>query len=506
MKSTFATGFRPLSVFLAFVAISLLTRAVLLPVPIIDVDEAAHITGSWELMRGKLLYTDFVDNKPPLLYVYYALAQLILGRGMMAVHLLTNLLTIPATAFAASAFFEHKREGVIAGAVYLIYGAAFLGHDMLAANAEVLMVLPATAAVLQLRSEARSQQILRVLFAGFLLGIAVLLKYQAAFWLPALAVAISVTGAELRKKFILLCVLFAGFVVPLLATAGIFAAYGGASEMVRWTLFSNLGYTANPIRLTEALQRFAFKFLPFLAVTVFLWWATLRSLSLVTRYQRFLFVSLLVCTIPAAFLGFRFFPHYFIQFYIPLSLASAPFLSNLLVRPLSRNAMWFAGYSVFVLVGFTVANGVLYYGSKQVYEETDPVFRKVAERFRSDTGSGQATLFVWGFAPEFYYFADLPPASRFVVPQSNLTGYVAGNTYVARGHADPRLIRQDDWKLLLEDLERNKATYILDTAPARIHRWNYFPVSDFPLLSSYLQQHYRLIDTVDDIRIYHRED
>ena len=35
--------------------------------------------GSWELLRGRLLYTDFADHKPPLLYVYYALAQLLFG-------------------------------------------------------------------------------------------------------------------------------------------------------------------------------------------------------------------------------------------------------------------------------------------------------------------------------------------------------------------------------------------------------------------------------------------
>jgi 4-amino-4-deoxy-L-arabinose transferase-like glycosyltransferase len=491
-------------VFLAFVAISLLTRAVLLPVDIIDVDEAAHITGSWELMRGKLLYTDFVDNKPPLLYVYYALAQLILGRGMTAVRLLTTLLTIPATAYAASAFFGHKREGVIAGAVYLVYSAAFLGHDMLAVNAEILMMLPATAAALQVRNEQRAQRIPAVLSAGFLLGIAVLLKYQAAFWLPALAAAIYTTAAGLRRKLLLLCVLLAAFLAPLLATAATFAAYGGTGELVRWTLLGNIGYTANPIRAAEAAQRFAFKFLPFFGVTVFLWWAALRSTPLVNRYQRVLLSCLLLCTLPAAFLGFRFFPHYFIQFYIPLALASAPFLSRLLTPPLTNQAKWFLGYSLFVLAGFTLANAALYYGNKHVYEETDPVFRKVADRLRSGPGSGGETLFVWGFAPEFYYFADLPPASRFVVPQSNLTGYVAGNTYVARGHADTRLINPDDWKLLLEDLEKNKATYILDTAPARIHRWNYFPVSDFPLLSTYLQQHYRWIDTVDDVRIFRR--
>src|SRR5262245_41470824 len=57
-----------------FVGVSLLTRWLSLSVELLDMDEAAHAVGSWVLRDGGLLYRDFVDNKPPLLYVYYALA------------------------------------------------------------------------------------------------------------------------------------------------------------------------------------------------------------------------------------------------------------------------------------------------------------------------------------------------------------------------------------------------------------------------------------------------
>ena len=50
-------------------------------VGILDTDEAAHAVGSWVLLDGGRLYTDFVDNKPPLLYAYYALAQILLAGG-----------------------------------------------------------------------------------------------------------------------------------------------------------------------------------------------------------------------------------------------------------------------------------------------------------------------------------------------------------------------------------------------------------------------------------------
>lgn len=47
-------------------------------------------------------------------------------------------LTVPLTALAASAFYRHDRRGHAAGLLLLVYGAAFLGHDVLAANTELL--------------------------------------------------------------------------------------------------------------------------------------------------------------------------------------------------------------------------------------------------------------------------------------------------------------------------------------------------------------------------------
>ena len=71
-------------------------------------------------MRGGLLYTDFVDNKPPLLYAYYAAAQVLGGRGLFAVHLLTALCVVPLTALAVSACYATRRTGMIAALTFLL--------------------------------------------------------------------------------------------------------------------------------------------------------------------------------------------------------------------------------------------------------------------------------------------------------------------------------------------------------------------------------------------------
>ena len=53
-----------LGLFALFVLASLLTRWLSLVVEVLDVDETAHAVGSWVLLDGGRLYTDFVDNKP----------------------------------------------------------------------------------------------------------------------------------------------------------------------------------------------------------------------------------------------------------------------------------------------------------------------------------------------------------------------------------------------------------------------------------------------------------
>jgi hypothetical protein len=54
------------------------------------------------------------------------------------------------------------------------------------------------------------------------------------------------------------------------------------------------------------------------------------------------------------------------------------------------------------------------------------------------------------------------------------------------------------------DLERNKATYVLDTAPAGIYRWDRYPVEDYPTLDRYLALHYEPLGSVRDVRIFRR--
>jgi 4-amino-4-deoxy-L-arabinose transferase-like glycosyltransferase len=487
--------------FVLFALVSLATRGPFLGFAILNGDEAAHAVGSWELMDGGRLYVDYADHKPPLIYLYYALAQALLGRGMLAVRLLTTLVALPMTALAASAFYRHDRRGLFAGLLYLLYGAAFLASDMQAVNGEVLMLLPAAWALAVTRDAGAAARPLPVAASGVLIALATLFKPQAAFWGPAIAWAAWRAAAARGARAASLAALASGFALPLLATAAVFWNAGTLGEFLYWNVTHNLRYTGSGLGAIDALGRAARFLLPFLLVTTPLWWGAWRSRSALDPHQRRLLAGVLLVSLPAVVLGLRFFPHYFIQLYLPLALMAAPHAVELSARrPRSRPARLALAWTAAMVLGFTVAN--LYVLTRtDAIESARPVFGRVAQRLRADPCFDGARLFVWGFAPELYYHSRLRPASRFVVPAYTVSGYEPGHP---DARAAERLIREDHWALLISDLERSRATYVLDTAGSGLHRWRPFPVHRFPHLLALLRREFVLLDTVDGVAIYRR--
>jgi hypothetical protein len=515
----------PVVRFLLFVLVSVVTRASLLWVTFIDLDESAHILGSWTLLDGHVLYRDFVDNKPPLLYVAYALPQLLFGRGMLVVRWFATLLVLPGTAYAASAFFKHDRQGLVAGCLYLIYGAAFLGHDMLAVNCEVLALLPGAWALVYARPAAPERPLGADVAVGILLGLAALIKPQLAIWVTGVGFAVLLGPESFGRRALRLCMLGAGLGTVLALSWVFFAALGAGDDYVRWMWKHNLGYAANAVSAGAAMQRAAVRLGPWVLVTAWLWWGTWASradLSQPTRHRWNLLAAVVISTVPAIFVGERFFPHYFIQLYWPLAVAAAPALTRWLSFPLSKKGQFLSAYTALMLVGFSIANLALYLDARSTpYEEIDPIYRQVGSWLRNDICSrkepgqktrnprepsgGETTLFVWGYAPAFYYYSGMEPASRFIIPQASISGYVPGNPASFSGKLDGRaFIRSADRTLLLADLKRNRATYVLDTSPAAIHYWQYFPVAGFPLLETYLRDGFEMVHEIRGVRIFRR--
>jgi hypothetical protein len=333
-----------------------------------------------------------------------------------------------------------------------------------------------------------------------------LFKQMALVWSLALVLAAILANRGKRRSLLWPLLAFVtGLSIPLLAAWAVFAAQGESQAFLYWTVFFNFGYAQQPMQASEALVRIAKFFLPFLAATIGLWIMVVRSRSLLSRYQRVLVLGVLACTFPIVFVGFRMYPHYFVPLYTPLALGAAPILAGLCVWPLGRWAKLVLAYGIASLIGFGVGNGIMHLSGHQFHwEEYNTEYGKVADILRADACFKGASMFTWGPGPMFAYSADLPLASRFALPYSTICGYVPGNWAVRSGRVKATdVIRPEHWDQLMGDLERNRATYIIDGARA-FKNWKAFPVENFPRMVDYIDAHYELIDTVGAVRVFRR--
>ncbi len=491
-----------------YVATGGLTRLVVAGADVINVDEASYMVGASELLAGRPPYSAFGDNKPPLVYAFYAASQLLLGEGIGSVRILTSLLVVPLTAWAVSAFYAHDRRGVAGALLFLAYSASYRASDMLAVNCELLMLLPLSWALVLVSTHDRALDWRQSAMGGVCLGLGVLVKYQAVFWWPACAAALLFGGPAWKpsraawRALVALCI---GAALPLAGTVVLFWALAGLDDFLYWNVTHNLEYLQNPVAFGEVFRRAVERTGPFLLVTAVLWYGWYRSASrLPSLYWSILIPGLIGGSAAAAVLGWRFFPHYFVQLYVPLALAAAPWAGSLLAWPLNAEGRAVVIMTLLMLVGWTAANRSRVH--RDVLPRLNDTARGVAERLRGDPCFSGGSLFVWGSAPEFYYHARLRLASRFFFPEYPLVRYFAGNpmaTATGRRHRG-RARRGRVWRRLLADLRESAPTYIIDTAPAGLKRWQYFPLDEFPALRAFVGRHYRLVDSVDGVLLYRR--
>jgi hypothetical protein len=116
---------------------------------------------------------------------------------------------------------------------------------------------------------------------------------------------------------------------------------------------------------------------------------------------------------------------------------------------------------------------------------------RAAEFIRRTTPANEK-IFVWGYYPEFYLFAERAPASRFVYA-SFLTGLVPW-TNTAPDRDTTYAIVPGAMDTLLAELESQRPTYFVDTSVGPNRFWQKYPLAKFPALHAFVQAHYLLAD------------
>lgn len=495
---------RLLVAFPGLLALSFFTRLPFVSAGFLNVDEAAHLLGADAYLRGELLYVDFADNKPPLVHLAYALAELVWGPGIESVRLFGACVLVPVTALAAAAWWGGDRRGIAAAVAFVVASAALLAADAHAVHCEHVMLVPLAWAAVMLRATRFFSVPWRVWMSGVLMGLAVMAKQPAAFVAVGfVGVLLTLGGGTFGQRVLRAGRFVLGALVPWVGLAIGLSARGQLDDAWFWIWTYNAAHVHNPMPLSDLLGRvllFGSGLLPsFLPLGVAAALAHREPALASAAGPRQLLVLFGLCALAPALLGGRLFGHYFVPALFFAALAGGPYFARRFQHP-ARVAV--AGFGLLCFLVVSLVDGFVHDPHDPVADVSRPAYATIGAAVREEM-VGDCTVFVWGYAPTIYVHAGARPASRFVVPIDTLSGYVAGNDAAIEGRIDTHTrIRSDHWDLLLSDLDTRPPCVIVDTSTGDLNGWSRFGLDRFPRLAAFIDGRYRRERVVEGATLY----
>lgn len=492
----------------------------------VNIDENEYAIAAGKILAGGLPYKDFLIYQPPVIYYFYALAFWLFGNNALwGVHVL--LIAFVATSavfiyFAARDVARSERAGpapdgaragLLAAFYYVVLSFTFLPQDMLAANCEILAVLPIVASVwLYVLAEDKGWLYIA---SGLFAGIAFLTKYQCGIILAPIIFSIIFS----RRKFKPLLMVAAGFVFSLLVVYYLLVL-AGAGEATNEALNYIFRYAKGPPQ-NEPLYiaiKFAMRTGLFVLGGLGIWYLAVRGMFERLPHRFFLMVWLLSSFVPVVTGGRIYFHYYFVVIPAVCVIAAV----GLTRFGLNKYLKW-----GFVLFGIIPVIGFLIYDSHKPFRrQTVKDDWQYAVKYLRENGREGESLFIWGYCPQIYVGSGLPAATRFTTADylTGRTPATAGLEYdplsknppsswqkVLNDFRDPAGVVIFDtsdnifpkaWDYLKEDFARRLPTYIVDTAPSNYRRYGRYPIERYPFLSETMAQKYYLLSDIKGYKIY----
>jgi 4-amino-4-deoxy-L-arabinose transferase-like glycosyltransferase len=527
---------------LRWAALLLLATLILrLPIffyPFFNGDEATYSALANALLDGKWLYVDAVDHKPPFIYWTYAAVLGACGRyNIHAVHLFSVFCVFAAGLLlgaTARAFGLCRERSRLVAVFFIVLCSLGPGKDMLAANAELFMLLPTVAAMLLLvraRSRKRESATGRAMermpaavAAGFLIGLAALFKYQGGTALFAVLslVLLSRFGSRSRREDAgTIAAFFLGFLLPFSVIVGVWGFSGRLGSLLFWAWQYPLVY-AGKLSVSRILWNLLRMTATWGAVTLGLLVASAIGFRALRKArderQRALglfALSWLAGSALGVAAGGRFFLHYYLQFAAPIALlAAAAQWRSVLARRVA------VAYTAILLTAFWATNAFDHRVRPRIGHYTE-AYVAIGEWMRLHT-SEDARLLVWGNSPEIYFFSHRRMGTRFPFcnyhsgkiwgtaaddePTQSTRGEDLGRSKAGDGRtgSTEKEALPEAWPMLIEDLIQRRPAVIVDAASAGLDRWSGYELFRYPRLWDIVQRDYREAARIAGATIYVR--
>ncbi len=435
-------------------------------------DEGIYQVMGQALDKGRLLYSQIWDNKPPLLYLTYALFH---GDQFQVrlFALIIGLLTLWVFFYLSQLLFRQLKASIISTICFaLLFATPFLEGNI--ANAENFMLLPIITAGLLIyaHSENIKYKILNtnyliLLSAGLLLGISFLFKIVAVFDLAAFCVYlfivsftelrwkgnniikwISAAIAWIRNDALLVLI---GFMFPIGLTFLYFISKNTLHDFTQAVFSSNVGYVGYGNMLIIP-QGFLILKLILLALASFLIFWKRKQLS---KSTIFIIIWLSFSLFNTFFSG-RPYTHYLLVSIPSFCLLIGLFFTEIKTKIKITYLLLLIGTALLLIATFkpNIKKPFQYYdnsisflaGQKSVnsyqsfFDQKTPRDYEVATFIKTHTNP-QDYVFIWGDSAQIYALSDKLPPGKYTVAY-HINQYKSGlqETQAALNTVKPKYI------------------------------------------------------------------
>ena len=390
-------------------------------------DEGVYATIAQGVLDGKMPYRDLFDNKPPLVYLWYALSFSLFGESVFAPRIVAAIFL----SITGVLLYQQARLVLPRGAAYLAATLFALSTGLpwvaLHANTEAYMLLPLAGSLLFFTHGMKDRRLHSFFIAGALAGLAIMTKQVAMWNLLALAMVALIwhhrTEPTRWKALAPTGVLFAGTLLSLAAVALPFALTGTLDDF----LYANLSYNWVYVGFLSWADRFAnlgYGMLFFCAIAAPFVVGALAGLFIVWRRGAkatdYVLVLWAVASAIGVASGGRFFPHYFLQLMPSLAVLTGVLIYDRFANGnnhvLSRPAWMLSLFLIVVSIGTTT---VLYLAPRQaeqvvverVYyqKEWESYSMQLGDYIQQHTREDDL-IFNYGRESQLYFYADRQPA------------------------------------------------------------------------------------------------
>jgi hypothetical protein len=284
-------------------------------------DEGEYAYAGQLILQGIPPYQLVYNMKFPGTYYAYSVILALFGQTARGIHI--GLLVVNAATIVVLYFLGRKLLGTLGGTIAAV-AFAIMSLDRYAlgvfAHATHFVILPALIGLFVLLNGRQSNSNSGLVGAGVLLGVAVLMKQQAIFFLP-LAMLLAAWNQHaprrnLRGMMVQGGLVAVGGMIPLIILCAVFAVQGVLSRFFFWTFQYAREYVSE-VKPSDAWSMFAYGWGLVTRATLPMWIFAAVGFAMLwlarwTIETRVFLTALLGASILAVMPGFYFREHYFI--------------------------------------------------------------------------------------------------------------------------------------------------------------------------------------------------